>query len=344
MISSLPTPVFNHLCRVAIEDRSPAYLLVSPTGQLLDWGGNWATYGIHDLQRGEAVCQQLFFLEGLLPLDGLELFLPRLKTDYGWCADAYFFPSEAGDWVLLLDASLDELQANLLQQYRNDLSLLQTQHAQLLHHQFSSATHQASHRLPLLPAGERRNLTILCAELREFVAYSEQHSAAAVFKVLNFYVRALIQAIVSEAGLIERLTGGTITAYFGLLPSANTAASRAIQAAQKIRSAVQEINQFRRSKTQIEFDVAIGIASGSIALGMVGNQDYQSLGAIGNDVNLATALQQQASPGEILIDQNTFMQATDAQPHFSPSVQSGAMIAGSVRLYSDMRQRNESVL
>lgn len=334
MIASWPAPVFDQLCRVAIEARSPAYALVSPAGQLLDWGGNWAAYGIHDLQHGGIVSQQIFFLEGLLPLDGLELFLPCLKTDEGLCADIYCFASEAGDWVLLLDASQGELQANLLQQYRHDLSLLRSQHAQLHPRQVSLSTGQATHLLPP-SAGERCNLTILCVDLRGFVAYSEQHSAVAVFKVLNFYLRILIQAIVSEAGLIKQLTGGTITACFGILPSTQ-AATRAIQAAHHIRAAVQEINQLRYAKHQPGFEVAIGIASGAIALGMIGDSNYQSLGAIGQEINLATALQQQASPGEILIDATTFRQAIERQPQFHLNLRSEGAIPEDIQVYSNM--------
>lgn len=152
-MAAFPLPVLNRLCRVTIEPRSPAYLLVSPIGQLLDGGGNWTAYGLSDLQRGEIASSQVCFLEGLLPLNGLKLFLPCLKTEDGLCADVYCFPSEAGDWVLLLDASIEERQLSLLQQYWHDL-ILQSQSAQRqrLHHLIDSKT---SRLVPFLPPQRR---------------------------------------------------------------------------------------------------------------------------------------------------------------------------------------------
>ncbi len=120
----IPTPVVAYTHALMLETRSLAYLLVKKDGCLADWGGKLAAYGFTNLQRGENVGQQVFFLEGLLPLDNFPLFLPCVKTEYGLCADVHLFPAKEGDWVLLLDATLEEKQQRLIQQYINDVSLL----------------------------------------------------------------------------------------------------------------------------------------------------------------------------------------------------------------------------
>lgn len=106
-----------------LENRSLAYLLVKKDGCLSSWGGKLADYGVNNLRKGEDIGQQIFFLEGLLPLDDFPLFLPCLKTGEGICADIHMFPSEEGDWVLLLDATVDEMQLSLIQQQANEFVL-----------------------------------------------------------------------------------------------------------------------------------------------------------------------------------------------------------------------------
>ncbi|BAZ40148.1 hypothetical protein NIES4101_61090 [Calothrix sp. NIES-4101] len=116
----VPISVITYLMNLMLESRSLAYLLVTKDGCLSSWGGKLADYGVSNLHKGEKVEQQIFFLEGLLPLDNFPLFLPCLKTDEGICADIHMFPSEEGDWVLLLDATIDEIQLSLIQQYANE--------------------------------------------------------------------------------------------------------------------------------------------------------------------------------------------------------------------------------
>lgn len=115
----VPTPIIAYILTMMIETRSLAYLLVKKDGCLLAWGGKLTVYGVNNLRKGENIGQQVFFLEGLLPLDDVPLFLPRMKTEYGICADVHIFPAEEGDWVLLLDATLAEMQLSLIQQQAN---------------------------------------------------------------------------------------------------------------------------------------------------------------------------------------------------------------------------------
>ncbi len=129
---NVPSPIIAYLIALMLENRSLAYLLVRKDGSLSAWGGKLADYGVTNLEKGLNIGQQIFFLEGLLPLDDFPLFLPRLKTEDGLCADVHMFPSDEGDWVLLLDATLDEMQLSLIQQQGNDSVLLQEKLTRIL--------------------------------------------------------------------------------------------------------------------------------------------------------------------------------------------------------------------
>ncbi len=98
-------PIVNYLCELMVKNRSPAYLLVGKDGALIDAGGVLAAYGLENIPTGERLGNTLVFLEGLLPLKGEPIALPRVKTESGQSADVHIFSGEDGDWILLLDAT-----------------------------------------------------------------------------------------------------------------------------------------------------------------------------------------------------------------------------------------------
>jgi hypothetical protein len=127
-----PTPILAYLLNFLIEERSLAYLLVKKDGRLSAWGGKLEKYGVTELKEGENIKKQVFFLEGLLPLEDFPVFLPLIKTEYGICADVHLFPTKEGDWVLLLDASWNEKHGSFIQQQANELSLLKEKLTKIL--------------------------------------------------------------------------------------------------------------------------------------------------------------------------------------------------------------------
>ena len=129
---NLPSPVIDYILILTVENRSLGYLLVEKDSRLSKWGGKLAAYGITNLQKGEYVGEQVYFLEGLLPLDDVPMFLPCIKVANGLSADVHLFPGNEGDWVLLLDATLEENQRSLIQQKINDLRLLLEKKSKLL--------------------------------------------------------------------------------------------------------------------------------------------------------------------------------------------------------------------
>ncbi|GAB1539661.1 hypothetical protein NUACC21_23280 [Scytonema sp. NUACC21] len=120
---NVPLPISEYIISFLIEKRSLAYLLISKDGYISAWGGQWSAFGFTNLQKGEKVGKQFFFLEGLLPLEDSPLFFPFMKTASGMCADVHLFPSKEGDWVVLLDATWDEIYVAVIQQQANSSSL-----------------------------------------------------------------------------------------------------------------------------------------------------------------------------------------------------------------------------
>jgi signal transduction histidine kinase len=119
----LPAPVLDYLHTTVVEYRLPAYLLVNSDGRLIDWGGKLEMYGISQLQKGDQITERLHFLEGLLPLDESPIILPYVRTESDLIADVHLIANPEGDWVVLLDATDDARQRQIMQQKGNELSL-----------------------------------------------------------------------------------------------------------------------------------------------------------------------------------------------------------------------------
>jgi hypothetical protein len=128
----VPKSIIVYVINFMLESRSLAYILVSKNGNPSIWGGKLAAYGITELHRNENIGQQIFFLEGLLPLDDCPVYLPRIKTEDGISTDVHIFPSSEGDWVLLLDASLEEIELSLIQQLAHDSVLFRDRVTKIL--------------------------------------------------------------------------------------------------------------------------------------------------------------------------------------------------------------------
>lgn len=332
----LPRPILHYLHNLTVEDRSLAYLFVEKNGRLSAWGGKLEIYGITNLQAGENIEEKVFCLQGLLPLEGEPLVLSCIKMEDGASADIHIFPSDVGDWVLLLDATLEELRQSIVQQKGNELSLIREKQSKLLNQYLGKdvAENLAQRGLTLDLKGERRHVTIMFADICGFTPYSEKHSPEAVFKTLNSYLPAMIEPILEEEGMVDKLIGDAVMGIFGVLPAKESPPQHAIRAALRMIEAVREVNQALKMDRRSSFKISIGIASGPVSLGILGSKDRKTFTAIGHHVNLAARLEGQARPSEILIDHNTFENIEDMQHNFFGATLFFKGIAEAIQTYS----------
>ncbi len=331
-----PSPVLDYIHTTTIKICSPAFLLIEKNGRLSDWGGKLESYGIRDLEKGQYVEERVFFLQGLLPLDDSPIFLKCIRTEQGLCADIHIFPGEQGDWVLLLDATSDEIQQSLFKQKGNELSLLREKQSKLLNQYLGKnvAESLAQGDFILDQKGERKDVSILFADIRGFTSYSVNKSPEVVFKTLNLYLPAMIQPILDEAGMVDKLIGDAVMGIFGVLPANESPPKLAVKAALRMIEAVGDVSKALQTEKGSKFKIGVGIASGSVALGILGTKDRRTFTAIGHHVNLAARLEGQARPSEMLIDENTFAKIDDMQSSFSEITLSFKGIAEPILIYS----------
>lgn len=314
---NLAPPVVDYICDLSIKDRYPAYLLLDQDGLIREWGGNIKIYGISDIKIGEAVGEKVTFLDGFFPLDEETLFLACIQTDSGIPADVHIFSSNQDWWVLLLDATEKEAQRVVLQQKANELSLLRDKHAKIMDQYLGKEIAEKLIHLNIRESGECKFASVLFADICGFTSYSEKRAPVEVFKLLNAYLAHMIQPVLDEGGIVDKIIGDAVMAIFGVLPSGLPPPVQAVQAALKMIENMKTLNNDREMQHQDTFEVSIGIASGQVFLGILGSKNRRTLSVIGHHVNLASRLEGQARPNEILIDNNTFKEISELQSRFS---------------------------
>ncbi len=328
MNDDIPAIALNYLNRSIIESRSLAYLAVAKDGCLLSCGGSLSAYGISNLKIGELACNQIIWLEGLLPLDVAAVVLSSTHVEPEICADIHMFTDSENDWILLLDGTVERDRYQLMQQKGNDLSLLRNQQSKTIERYFCQEVKEnlAQELLTINERGEQRYLTILNVKICGFTAYSEANLPEKTFKTLNLYLSPLVQSILDEAGMIDKIIGDTVVSLFGILPSTGCPPRQAIAAAWQMIESIEELNHQRQENP---LEIAIAITSGLVTLGLVGSKVNKTFCALGQPVDLIAQLKNQVEPKEIVIDENTFIRINDMQQGFLEST-----ISAPVKTYS----------
>ncbi len=157
--------------------------------------------------------------------------------------------------------------------------------------------------------GRRAEITVLFSDIRGFTGFSEVVQPEELVSVLNQYLGAAADAVLNEEGTVDKFLGDAVMAWFNApIPQADQTL-RAIRAALAIRAAVVELHKVMPPSCQLSFGV--GIHTGEAVLGLVGTEKRLEYTAIGDSVNTAKRIQENAGHGQILISQQTYEKVKD---------------------------------
>jgi class 3 adenylate cyclase len=159
---------------------------------------------------------------------------------------------------------------------------------------------------------ERREVTVLFADIRSFTAIAERMTAEDVVQMLNQYFSVMVDIIFKNNGLLDKFVGDQLIAVFGLVESEANPPENAIRTALEMQQATRRIMEKRRSEGQECFDVGIGINTGVAIIGNIGSANRMDYTVIGDCVNVAARLEQMAQGGEIIIGESTYQRNTGA--------------------------------
>lgn len=164
--------------------------------------------------------------------------------------------------------------------------------------------------------GERRQVTVLFADIADFTGLSERLGAEATHEVLNRFFDVSDRIVVEFGGAIDKHIGDNLMAVFGAPVAHDNDPERAIRAALAIHQSVQKIEVLGGEALQVH----IGIATGQVVASGTGSDSHREYTVTGDSVNLAARLQGLAAEGETLISEalyrrvEGFIEAVDLGP------------------------------
>jgi class 3 adenylate cyclase len=152
---------------------------------------------------------------------------------------------------------------------------------------------------------QRREVTVLFADIRSFSTMGEHLEPEELIHLANGFFSEAVSAIAEQQGLIDKFVGDAVMALFNtpLNPQANHA-EQAVRAAMGIRDNVTRFRQGLTADVQLHF--GIGIHTGEVVVGNVGSQQRKDYSAIGDAVNLTKRLQEMAGYDEILVSRTVY--------------------------------------
>ena len=152
--------------------------------------------------------------------------------------------------------------------------------------------------------GKRQVVTILFADIRGFTSFSETRMPEELIEILNRYLSLAAQAVLEQEGTLDKFMGDAVMALFNAPLPQPDHTLRAVRAALTIKEAIANFHQELDSEVQLNFGVGINV--GEAVVGNVGTAELMNYTAIGDSVNLAKRLQENAEAGQILLSQSTY--------------------------------------
>jgi len=154
--------------------------------------------------------------------------------------------------------------------------------------------------------GERKLVTVLFADVANFTSIAENIDPEKVHQIMDKCFKILMDEIHKCEGTINQFTGDGIMALFGAPLAHEDHTQRACLAAISIQKALNGYSQDLKTKHGIDFKMRIGMNSGPVVVGSIGDNLRMDYTAIGDTTNLAARMESMAKPGSILISENTY--------------------------------------
>jgi PAS domain S-box-containing protein len=157
--------------------------------------------------------------------------------------------------------------------------------------------------------GKHADITILFADIRGFTSFSEKQSPEELVAILNHYLAAAVDAVLAEEGTVDKFLGDAVMAWFNAPLPQPDHTLRAVRAALALRTSVQALHAKLPPQGQLSFGV--GIHYGDVVLRLIGTEKRVEYTAIGDSVNTAKRIQENAAKDQILISLEAYENVKD---------------------------------
>ena len=152
--------------------------------------------------------------------------------------------------------------------------------------------------------GERKQVSVMFCDMEGFTALVERLGPEKAYSIMDQIYEILIHSVHDYEGTVNDMTGDGIMALFGAPIAMEGAPQRALRSALSIHREVANFNDSNKEITPIK--MRIGINTGPVVVGTLGNDLRVEFKAVGNTVNLAARMEQYAEPGTTYVTERTF--------------------------------------
>jgi adenylate cyclase len=153
------------------------------------------------------------------------------------------------------------------------------------------------------PGGRRVAASALFADIRGFTAWSEGVSAETAVEGVNLLLGQAVEIVFRHGGTVDKFTGDGLMAIFGAPVPHEDHARRAVAAALEIVAAGRAV---RAPYLPEGFRVGCGVSTGEMVVGNIGSERRLDYTAIGDTVNTAARLCEEAEGGQVLVSAETW--------------------------------------
>ena len=161
---------------------------------------------------------------------------------------------------------------------------------------------------PEAPPEERRQATVLFADLSGYTAAAERMDPEAVKALVDRTLRVLGEEIERFGGSIDKFIGDNVMGVFGAPVAHEDDPERAVRAGLAMQEAMEGANRQSREKYGVGFSLRVGINSGEVMAGAVGDR-YT---VMGDAVNVAARLQAAGRPDSVTVGESTYRSTREA--------------------------------
>lgn len=162
--------------------------------------------------------------------------------------------------------------------------------------------------------GISREVTVFFIDIRGFTSLTEEMAPEQVVKLLNQFFDTVTRCIFENKGTIDKYAGDGAMAFFNAPLLLEDHALWALRAARSIQKEQPILQERVKSITHQPLEFRMGINTGDVVLGNIGTENRMEYTVIGSTVNLASRLEEMASPGQILVSESVYQKTQGEIP------------------------------
>jgi class 3 adenylate cyclase len=156
--------------------------------------------------------------------------------------------------------------------------------------------------------GERKQVTVMFCDMEGFTPLVEKLGPEEAYGIMDQVYEILIHKVHDYGGTVNEMTGDGIMALFGAPIALEDVPQRAIRSAIAIhREMARFSDKARQEKEKVpSLKMRIGVHTGPVVVGTLGNNLRVEFKAVGDTVNLASRMEGLAEPGTTYVTEETF--------------------------------------